>query len=55
MYVPFYSQNLIYLYIQSPLNLFLMKLKEIFKHNEKWIEEQLKSDPDYFKKLAKGQ
>lgn len=30
-------------------------IKEILKHNEQWIEEQLKSDPDYFSKLSRKQ
>ncbi|MEQ9147379.1 MAG: carbonic anhydrase, partial [Cytophagales bacterium] len=27
----------------------------LFKGNEEWIKEKLKLDPEYFKKLAKGQ
>lgn len=32
-----------------------MDLKRIFKNNEKWIQEKLKLDKDYFKKLSQGQ
>lgn len=30
-------------------------LDRIFKNNEKWIQEKLQLDPDYFKNLDKGQ
>lgn len=30
-------------------------IREIFAHNEQWIGEQLKADPDYFVKLSKRQ
>lgn len=30
-------------------------IKEIFDHNQEWIEEQLKNDPEYFSKLSKRQ
>lgn len=30
-------------------------VKEIFEHNEHWIEQQLKTDPQYFVKLSKRQ
>ena len=32
-----------------------MDIKQIFRNNKNWIEDQLKKDPDYFKKLSKGQ
>lgn len=32
-----------------------MKIKDIFKHNEEWVAEQLRIDPNYFKKLSVGQ
>lgn len=32
-----------------------MNLKSIFDNNEKWVREKLALDPDYFKKLSKGQ
>ncbi len=32
-----------------------MKFEKIFKNNEKWVEEKLKLDPEYFDKLSKGQ
>lgn len=32
-----------------------MKISDIFKCNDKWVAKQLKADPNYFKKLAKGQ
>lgn len=32
-----------------------MKLETIFKNNEKWVEEKLKLDPQYFENLSKGQ
>jgi len=30
-------------------------IKEIFDHNERWIEKQLAADPEYFVKLSKRQ
>lgn len=30
-------------------------IKEIFEHNQSWIEEQLKIDSEYFIKLSKRQ
>jgi carbonic anhydrase len=33
----------------------MKELSEIFANNESWIESKLKLDPDYFKKLSKGQ
>lgn len=30
-------------------------MKEIFENNRKWVKKELENDPDYFKKLAKGQ
>ena len=30
-------------------------IKEIFAHNQEWIAEQLKDDPEYFSKLSKQQ
>lgn len=30
-------------------------IKEIFEHNQEWIEEQLENDPKYFSKLSKRQ
>ncbi len=32
-----------------------MEVSQIFKNNEEWIAQQLKSDPTYFDKLAAGQ
>ncbi|NIJ44211.1 carbonic anhydrase [Wenyingzhuangia heitensis] len=32
-----------------------MDLHKVFDNNEKWIQEKLSIDKDYFKKLAKGQ
>jgi carbonic anhydrase len=32
-----------------------MTIKRIFSNNQSWIEEKLKIDKDYFKKLSKGQ
>ncbi len=32
-----------------------MKIDQIFKNNEKWIQEKLNVDQDYFKNLSKGQ
>jgi carbonic anhydrase len=32
-----------------------MDFSKIFQHNEKWITEKLKLDPNYFEQLAKGQ
>lgn len=32
-----------------------MKLQTIFKNNEKWVEDKLKLDPQYFENLSKGQ
>lgn len=32
-----------------------MNIKDVFKNNEEWIAEKLKSDENYFKNLAKGQ
>lgn len=32
-----------------------MDFKQIFQNNEKWINEKLSSNPDYFNHLAKGQ
>ncbi|MFZ8933946.1 MAG: carbonic anhydrase [Bacteriovoracaceae bacterium] len=32
-----------------------MEFKSIFEKNEKWIQEKLKIDKDYFKKLSQGQ
>ena len=32
-----------------------MKLENLFKNNEEWINKQKKSNPDYFKELSKGQ
>ncbi|MBL7917830.1 MAG: carbonic anhydrase, partial [Bacteroidia bacterium] len=32
-----------------------MKIEEIFKNNQLWIEEKLKLNSDYFNELAKGQ
>lgn len=29
-----------------------MKIRDIFEHNEKWIAERLRADPDYFVKLS---
>ena len=33
----------------------MKELEEIFRNNEKWIQEKLSSDPKYFEKLSKGQ
>ncbi|MBX2966228.1 MAG: carbonic anhydrase [Cyclobacteriaceae bacterium] len=32
-----------------------MKFKKIIENNQKWIEDHLKLDPDYFTNLSKGQ
>ena len=32
-----------------------MKIKSIFKNNQKWIEKKLEQDPSYFEKLSAGQ
>ena len=32
-----------------------MELNRIFENNQKWIGENLKTDPNYFEKLAEGQ
>lgn len=32
-----------------------MQFENIFKNNEKWVQEKLALDPNYFKNLAKGQ
>jgi carbonic anhydrase len=32
-----------------------MDIKQIFENNKNWIVKQLQIEPDYFKKLAKGQ
>lgn len=32
-----------------------MDIKHIFKNNQKWVEEKLNHDSDYFKNLSKGQ
>lgn len=32
-----------------------MEIEEIFKHNSKWIQQQLNVDKDYFVNLGKGQ
>jgi carbonic anhydrase len=32
-----------------------MKIKKIFENNEKWVQEKLNIDPEYFKNLSKGQ
>ncbi len=32
-----------------------MKIDQIFKNNEKWIQDKLNLDADYFKNLSKGQ
>lgn len=32
-----------------------MYIKQIFSNNQQWIDEKLKIDPDYFKKLSEGQ
>lgn len=32
-----------------------MKMQEIFTNNEKWAEQKLQGDPDYFKRLSQGQ
>ena len=31
------------------------RLDKVFRNNEKWIEEKLSGNPDFFKNLAKGQ
>lgn len=32
-----------------------MDIQKVFKNNEKWIEDKLDLNPDYFKNLSKGQ
>lgn len=32
-----------------------MIISEVFKRNEKWVQEQLEEDPEYFKNLRSGQ
>ena len=32
-----------------------MDFKKIFQNNEKWIQDKLNLDPDYFAKLSQGQ
>ena len=32
-----------------------MEIKQIFRNNQEWIAEKLKTDVDYFKKLSQGQ
>lgn len=32
-----------------------MKFEKVFENNEKWIQEKLSINPDYFKNLSKGQ
>jgi len=32
-----------------------MKLEKVFANNEKWIEEKLRKDPNYFERLSEGQ
>src|SRR5690606_39253287 len=32
-----------------------MDLKQIFINNEKWIQDKISTEPDYFKELSKGQ
>ncbi len=32
-----------------------MKLEKVFANNEKWIQEKLRIDPNYFEKLSTGQ
>ena len=32
-----------------------MNIKQIFKNNQKWVQEKLKIDLDYFKNLSEGQ
>ncbi|MCH7415679.1 carbonic anhydrase [Belliella sp. R4-6] len=32
-----------------------MDISKVFENNEKWIENKLEKDPNYFKELAKGQ
>ena len=32
-----------------------MEITQIFGNNQKWIGEKVKTDPDYFKKLSRGQ
>lgn len=33
----------------------MKELEKIFQNNEKWVKEKLSSDPEYFKKLSRGQ
>lgn len=33
----------------------IMDIEQIFKNNEKWVNDKLGLDPDYFKNLANGQ
>lgn len=33
----------------------MVDIKRVFDNNEKWIQEKLKVDPNYFENLAKGQ
>ena len=32
-----------------------MLIKEVFANNEKWIQDKLNLDPEYFEKLSQGQ
>ena len=32
-----------------------MKMQQIFENNQKWVQEKLNLDPNYFKQLSKGQ
>lgn len=32
-----------------------MEIKQIFENNQKWVEDRLSLDPDYFANLSKGQ
>ena len=32
-----------------------MKILKIFENNKKWVSEKLKTDPDYFENLSRGQ
>ncbi len=32
-----------------------MQLSQLFKNNEKWVQERLAEDPLYFDKLSQGQ
>ena len=32
-----------------------MDIQTIFDNNRHWVQEKLNLDPDYFRKLAKGQ